>query len=614
MIQTTGATSGPPTSGQHQQPSSARTHLPQKPAGAPVPGQQGGGDQPHKADPFVRKAYNEQLIYPNPGIEYSFEELKYLEWKRKQDMIFPNQRRDIELKRQLELAEQARQYRDHQPMRPPSSPPNRLSIVPQSLQPAQGDHDTSCYGNLNETPSVINNWFMHTQVQGNVDKFTVPIDQSQYIRENCPTSTPNNKDDKTKRSRRMSRPSMGGSPTMKLSPINETSRDCNSKSSSSSSANSATPATVKKPLILRPIRDEPDRPLDPNDPSTFRKLLRALSEPLDRRSGFVAVEEPMPALNRMTRVEFGEESYLISRELSSDSNMYVACYLGGNSEECISDAPDKAICLRADKPPNDWLFYICHELHRRLVKQKTKPDIELSVMNADPAIMYLDGSIFVDEYFRFVPLDHYLMACAHMNKSMPKSIATYLALELLQLVSGLHSCDVIHMNINPSNIIVTGIPQREDIASVEERTSVIKLIGFDRAMDVRLLPSGFKFTNKVDCMTVSSVLESRPWCHEIDWLGVLSCIHKMFFLEELVPVWDVNGKWKVDKNLDAFPTNVWSVVFDALLNYQDTSSNGDLVNRAVLEISSWVKDNSQTIIKDALQLDMFLNDFNRKRA
>lgn len=621
-------TSGELPTGQHQAQHMPEQQLPQlnnpkMPIKTPLPDHQTGDFVKRTDGQFdVRKAFNERLINPSPGVEYSFEELKYFDWKKHVEILLLNQRRELELKRQLELAEQANQYQEqthmNSSMRPPQSPTNRLSIVPQSLQPTHGDNDTSCYGNLNEAPSVIQDWFKHTlQVPGNVDKFTVPIDQSQYIREHCPTSTPNNKDDKTKRSRRMSRPSMGGSPTMKLSPINETSRDCNSKSSSSSSAISTTPATVKKPLILRPIRDEPDRPLEPNDPTTFRKLLRALAEPLDRRSGYIGVDENMPEIRKHTRIEFGDDHYIVGKELSSDSKIYMAHLLIEDSDSSGIDAPDKAVCFRVDKPSNDWLFYICHELHRRLVRQKTKPDIELSVMNADPAIMYLDGSILVDEHYRFVSLEHYLMACTEINKPLPKSIATYIALELIQLVRGMHSCDIVHMNINPRNIIITGIPCREDIASVDERTSLIKLIGFDRAMDTRLLPVDFKFENKVDYMAVSEILESRSWCHEIDWLGILSCIHKMFFLEELAPVRDSDDKWQVQKKFDGFPTNAWTTTFEGFLNFKDTQSNNSLVDQVVAEMSSWVKANSKLILKEALDLDMFLEDFcksTRKRT
>lgn len=194
----------------------------------------------------------------------------------------------------------------------------RLSIIPQSLQPAQG---MELYGANNELPSVVHDWdtTLMPDVTKNThafdltknhtlmhDKFTVPVDQSQYIREHVPTSTPaSKKDDENRKAmfqnnRRLSRPSMGGgSPTLKLSPITETSRECNSKSSSSSSASANGTITKVPPAIVQPVLfDEPDRPIDPNDPTTYNKLLNCIVEPLSRRSGYIRLNRMAPKIRQ----------------------------------------------------------------------------------------------------------------------------------------------------------------------------------------------------------------------------------------------------------------------------------------------------------------------------
>uniref|UniRef100_A0A6G1SD28 Mitotic checkpoint serine/threonine-protein kinase BUB1 n=1 Tax=Aceria tosichella TaxID=561515 RepID=A0A6G1SD28_9ACAR len=616
--------------------------------------------------------FDERKIYPANGGEFSFEELNLIGWTKRQSELALRRRceeleaENEELKSDLEAAlqqlsnlanalkqvqeQQQQQAREHihenqqqrdqhhqqqrdqqhlhalqlqqhtlqqQPtqtltstmsLKPTHSPPsNRLSIVPQSLQPAHcNDADTSCYGQLNEAPSVVQDLWKQT------DKFTVPIDQSQYIREHCPTSTPS-KEEKSKKTnmRRMSRPSIGGSPTMKLSPITETSRDCNSKSSSSSSAIGSTPGTTcKRALQLEPlIIDEPDRPLDPNDPTTYRKLLRALVEPLERRSSYLRVRDTMPKIDNGICFDGGRgDRYLVDKLLSKEAKIYTAQLLD-SSDDSNSDLPVKTICFRVDQPSNDWLFYICDELHKRLVRQKMQPDIELSVMNADPAIIYLDGSILVDEYFRCVPLEEYLVACSQTNKPFPKSVAAYLTLELLQLIRVIHSCDIVHMNMNPKNIIITGCPTREDISGVDERTSIVKLIGFDHSVDTRLLPKNFKFENKPDYINVNQVLESKPWLHEVDWIAILNCIHKMFFLEDMEPT-KVDGRWKVDKQFKGFPTNVWNSIFDGLLNIDnDIQATNALIERVVDELSTWIKANISFVLREAVCLDTVLENF-----
>ena len=356
--------------------------------------------------------------------------------------------------------------------------------------------------------------------------------------------------------------------------------------------------------MVEPIMiDEPDRPLDPNDPTTYRKLLRALAEPIERRPGYIRVHRNMPEIGNGVCFDAGEDSFLVDKELSKEAKMFTAQLL--NDDDLDGVLTIKAFCLRVDRPANDWMYYICNELHRRLIRQKTKPDIELSVMNAEPAIIYADGSILVDEYFKFVSLEDYFVACAELKKPFPKSFAAYLTLELLQILQGIHSCNILHLNINPKNIIVTGCPSREDISGVNERTSVIKLIGFDHAMDQRLLPDDFKFIGQLKHLCTCGMLDSKSWTCEVDWYGALNCIYRMFFLEEMIPVKE-GDRWCVKRQFKGFPTDIWPRLFDELLNIDDLQATSATISRSIEEINAWIKANISLVLKDALNLDMVL--------
>lgn len=620
-------------------------------------------DQPARFKPEslpsnLRFYFDERKLYPVTGGEYSFEEINYFSWlKRRQQLAermrmeelerenmelrekleelhyqLMNAHRIIENQQNLNQQQDQPQHMSHQSRPLPQSPPtNRLSIVPQSLQPTQGlDYgDISSWGSVNDDPSVVRDLWKNTIARDKYtapidntfarDKITLPIDQSQFFKDNIEASTPISKTsgNQEKRSnfncRRMSRPSMGGSPTLKLSPITETSRDCNSKSSSSSSAMSGTPCTTKnnQPVAVEPmIIEEPDRPLNPNDPTTYRRLLRGLTEPLEKRPGYFKLNRSVPRIRQGACFQAGVDSFLVDKELSSEAKMYTAQLLTDDSNESSMDMPIKTICFRVDQPANEWLYYICNELHRRLVKQKTKPDIELSIMIANPAVMYNDGSILIDEYFRFVSLQHFFEACKEMNKPFPRSVAAYITMELIQLIRQMHSCDIVHMNINPRNVLITCCPTRDDIASVDERTSIVKLIGFDRAMDTRLLPPGFKFNTKLDDLITCEMMDSKPWSYEVDWFGALSCIYKMFFLEDMA-VKRNQGKWTVDQQFKNFPTNIWPSMFDELLNISDLKAASITVNQGADELNTWIKANINFVLKEADYLDRILEDYCR---
>lgn len=514
----------------------------------------------------------DQRRYPEAG-ELSIEEIRLMAWKVKKANEAHKQLEAQWAKEKQALMAQLAEAQSA--ALKPQAPRSRLSVVPASLEMNES--------NIADTTAINHLW------QQTCDKFTVPIDQSTYIRDNIPTSTPTGK-------RRLSRPSMGGgSPTLKLSPITETSRDCNSKSSSSSEA-----------LSTRTNPQPVQRPVDPNDPKSYMDLLKCLSEPLERRAGYHKLRRGLPKIRQGTCFTAGNDSYLVDKELCD--KIYTAQLL---DDEDSSDLLVKTVCFRVDQPANEWLFYICNELHRRLVKQKV--DIELSVMIANPTVMYCDGSILVDEYFRYVTLQHLIEACSSLNKPFPKSMAAYITIELIQVIRQIHACDIIHLDINPENILITCCPTREDIANVDTKTSIVKLIGFDRAMDMRLLPQDFKFENQLEDLVTCEMVDGKSWTIEPDWFGLLSSIHRMFYFEDMtITKSEDTNRWMVeDKQFKGFPTDVWGTLFDELLNIDDQVTMNMQLDRAIEELHNWVKANTSFLLKAANSLDDILEEYRR---
>lgn len=252
--------------------------------------------------PNQKFAFDERKIYPEGGGDFSFEELLLIKWIKLQTQIqFQKRINELErenqqLKDKIELQEydidrlrnllnqNTTQPLHQQQQHNQQQTTGRLSILPQSLQPTQG---LELYGAQVDFPTVVHDWDTSIATRNTTayahDKFTAPINNSQYIKENLITSTPASKDGDSRRphnfNRRLSRPSLGGgSPTLKLTPITETSREFNSKSSSSSST---TPATVKKvqTTVLETIVDRPDSPQPqeedetPDEPNYYQQLM-----------------------------------------------------------------------------------------------------------------------------------------------------------------------------------------------------------------------------------------------------------------------------------------------------------------------------------------------------
>lgn len=574
----------------------------------------------------------EEVFKENEQLKRGYEQMKKENEDQKQKIDFLTQQMQLLMQQQQILQQQLSQQQQQQQSLPPQqstqqliqqnsntipngsgTQSNRLSILPQCFQ------TTQCL-EFNETShtAVQDLWCatISNQTATYNDKLTYPIDQSQYLRDNADSSTPkakrqDNGNDKRNSiaSRRLSRPSLGGSPTLKLSPIVETSRDCNSKSSSSSSGLSATPGTAQKTNQITPAPTLPERPIDPADPTSYNRLLACINEPIARQ-GVFRYPRNLPKIKpNQTFIRAGHDEYLIDQEISSVNRLYGATLLQDDesNESTMNVVPLKVYCMKIDQPANEWLFYICKELHRRLVKQRCQPDIELSVMNANPAVFYKDGSVLIDEYPGVAPLSRFLDACDSLHKQFPKSVAALITLELLQVIKQIHSCDIIHMSLNINNLFIANNPTKDDITKINDRTSIIKLVGFDRAMDMRLLAEGSKFESKLNDMMICQMHDSKPWSNEIDWFGALDCIHRMFFGEQIEPAKDTqNNSWIIDRTFKGCPTSVWPSLFKELLNMPKP-----MIDPYIDELSTWVIANVNFVIKEAKILQATLEEYNK---
>lgn len=81
-------------------------------------------------------------------------------------------------------------------------------------------------------------------------------------------------------------------------------------------------------------------------------------------------------------------------------------------------------------------------------------DIELSVMMANPAVLYKDASILVDELCPNGTIVRVVNMLKTKNKTLPKSLTAYFALELLLIIREMHSHEIIHADMKPDNVLM----------------------------------------------------------------------------------------------------------------------------------------------------------------
>ena len=107
--------------------------------------------------------------------------------------------------------------------------------------------------------------------------------------------------------------------------------------------------------------------------------------------------------------------------------------------------------VKIQKPqPNEWEFYICTELHRRLPNKDDKQWF----MSIPRCYVFNDGSVFVSEHQPFTLLDVcnkvQLLGDLHGREIM----AMYFTIEMLHVLERLQKAKMIHADIKPENFMI----------------------------------------------------------------------------------------------------------------------------------------------------------------
>ncbi|GFS84610.1 hypothetical protein NPIL_179761 [Nephila pilipes] len=331
--------------------------------------------------------------------------------------------------------------------------------------------------------------------------------------------------------------------------------------------------------------------INPFDANLNTKILKSLDLPADYNSKLHVSMKPVKNLEVHDEIKFGDFSYIVISLINEGAfgKIYEAEKRYAMDQKILSNSK---VALKVCKKANDWEFYICNIVHKRLQELNNPPDVKSSVMEINAANRFSDALILVSEFSHRGTLLDLVNIYKQKNENVPETITMYLTFEMLHIMSKIHECQIIHSDVKPDNILIRDISNFNILDSLSQKTTLLKLIDFGRAIDLTVFESGicFKTTLKDSCIEMK---ENKPWLFQIDWYGLLNCIHVLLFSEYMKVKQNPDGKWVIEKKFKRYWDQIlWTSLFDELLNIPSCYQEPNITKFTSL-IESRLKTNAQ---------------------
>ncbi|PVD37415.1 hypothetical protein C0Q70_00005 [Pomacea canaliculata] len=327
---------------------------------------------------------------------------------------------------------------------------------------------------------------------------------------------------------------------------------------------------------------------NPFDEATTRTLLSSVQPPISCRANYIACHQHVPNFSNCHFINLGEDTYQLAGLIGEGgfAKVYRATNFGNNFDDLSDDEMDSPSCvIKVQKPAAPWEFYICSVVHEQLSKLQIPMDIRPSLQEITHGYFYDDGSCLVSE---LCPLGS-LLTLANSLKQDKKlladlePLAAFLAVQLLNIVHGLHRCNIIHGDIKPDNILLLQLPQVNKGSDIDKvfghQTQVLRLVDFGQAIDMSLYPPGTTFLAKVKTSGFQCIemMTDRPWTFQTDMFGLVGSLHVLIF-GQYMKVYSSQGHWYITSSFQRkWKVDLWKKLFYQLLNIPDCDHQPDLL-------------------------------------
>lgn len=240
----------------------------------------------------------------------------------------------------------------------------------------------------------------------------------------------------------------------------------------------------------------------------------------------------------------------------------------------------RMVAIKVEAPANRWEFYVLGQMRARLEAR----DLE-SIIGARRFYAFQDESFLLLEWGEKGNLLEIVnqassagVAPAGSTSGVEEVLAMFFTIELLRLVEGLHSAQLLHGDLKIDNCLLRldDAPEGTTWSNSYRREGSngwtakgLYLVDFGRAIDLSVFSEGQRFvadwqTDERDCIEMR---EGKSWTYEVDYHGVASIAFCLLFGRYIETSVGEDGRQKIKATLKRYwQGELWSRLFDVLLN------------------------------------------------
>ena len=221
----------------------------------------------------------------------------------------------------------------------------------------------------------------------------------------------------------------------------------------------AVPAPLELTAAASPVPDlalqtanlSLEESLDPFSPDTHARLLGSLQVPITAWHGYIAAPTTsLPRVSPKSLVKLGEDKFFVSE--CKEEGGYAKVFATTREDtdfNCTISGIDAV--LKVQKPANDWEFYICQEVQRRVSESRSG-----DFMSIPRNYSFMNGSVMVSYHQKLGTLLDILNMTKQcgIQKTCIEPMAMHFTIEMLGIVDTLDKADIIHADLKADNFLL----------------------------------------------------------------------------------------------------------------------------------------------------------------